>query len=121
MIKRTRLMAQSINHNMIMLARESREMSQADLAKKLNITQGALSRMESGDLRVSPELLEKLSGVLNYPKKFFYQTFEVYPLGMGFYRKHKTLPNKKQLKMLAMMNIQREHIKKLLAAADIDY
>ena len=114
-------MAQSINPNMIVLARESREFSQAELAKELDISQGALSRMESGDLRVSPEIVDKLAQILHYPKKYFFQTFEVYPLGMGFYRKHKTLSSKKQLKMLATMNIRREHIKKLLESADIEY
>jgi Zn-dependent peptidase ImmA (M78 family)/DNA-binding XRE family transcriptional regulator len=114
-------MEQMVNPDMIALARESRGMTQSDLARRLNVTQGLISKIESGHVGVSPDMLAELSSILIYPEKFFYQRFNVYPAGMHFYRCHKTLASRKQLELVARMNISRRHIRELLQAADIDY
>jgi Zn-dependent peptidase ImmA (M78 family)/DNA-binding XRE family transcriptional regulator len=114
-------MDQMVNPDMIALARESRGMTQSDLARSLNVTQGLISKIETGHIGVSPDMVSQLSRFLNYPEKFFYQRFQVYPAGMHFHRCHKSLSSRKQLELTARMNISRKHVRELLQAADIDY
>jgi Zn-dependent peptidase ImmA (M78 family)/transcriptional regulator with XRE-family HTH domain len=115
-------MSQIVNPDMIVLARETRGITQKGLAEKLGLEQYQVSRMESGQLPLLViERLEDLSRLLRYPKKFFYQNFYVYPAGMHLYRKHKTLPAKELAQIAAMMNVFREHIKGFLDAAEIEY
>jgi Zn-dependent peptidase ImmA (M78 family)/DNA-binding XRE family transcriptional regulator len=111
---------QAINPRMIVLARQARGVTQQELTEHLNIGQGTLSKLESGLARVSLNVLEKLAKFFHYPREFFYEPLEIYPPGLHFYRKHKTLPQKEQSKLIAAINIQRMHIQKLLLSADID-
>lgn len=114
-------MSQMVNPDMIVLARESRGLSQNELAKHLHVTQGKISKIEHGLLGVSPEMVGRLVEELKYPEQFFYQRFQVFPAEMHFYRRHKTLSAKKQVEILAMMNIRRKHVKELLDDAEIEF
>ncbi len=49
----------------IAIVRESMQMTQAALAKKLNTTQSAVARLESGKQNVSTDMVRKISKVLN--------------------------------------------------------
>jgi UDP-N-acetylglucosamine 1-carboxyvinyltransferase len=51
--------------NRITLLRESAQMTQSDLAKKMGTTQSAVARIESGKQNVSTEMLRKISKALN--------------------------------------------------------
>ena len=116
-------MNRTVNSAMIVLARESHGLTQSELATRLNVPQSKLSKMESGQIPVTQEVLDALVEALDYPEKFYYQTFEVYPAGMHIYlfRKHKTLPAKDLSRITAMMNIYRSHIRNLLEAAEIEF
>jgi len=115
-------MSQSVNPEMIVLARESRGVTQQELAERIGVGQHDISRVESGFLpRLAVNKLGDISHALQYPEKFFYQTFRVYPAGMHLYRKHKTIPAKDLSRIEAWMNIYREHIKHLLSSVDIDF
>lgn len=109
-----------VNPAMISLAREARGLTQIDLAERLHITQGFLSKMESGHLGVPQETIYALSDILNFPPKFYFQKYDVYPASMHLYRKHKTLPVKDLNRITAWMNIYRFHVLHLLQAADIE-
>ncbi len=54
------------------LARELREWSQADLARRLDVTPAAASQFESGVTRPGPAAMRRLSEVLGVPDQFFY-------------------------------------------------
>lgn len=112
-------MEERINPEMIILARQSRFLNQRELAKLLNIPQGKLSKIETGLVSVSDDLLQGLEQVLKYPKGFFFQTSRVYAGDIGFYRKHKTLPAKTLNGIVAEMNIRRVHFERLLKSAEI--
>jgi len=116
-------MNRTVNAAMVVLARESSGLTQLALAKLLGITQGKLSKMESGQIPVTSDVLAALVHELDYPEKFYYQTFEVYPAGMHLYlfRKHKTMPARDLSRITALMNIYRSHIRNLLDAAEIDF
>lgn len=116
-------MEQTVNPSMITLAREARSLSQSQLAKLLNVPQSKVSKMESGHIGVSPDMLAALVRELKYPEKFFYQNFDVYPAGMHLYqyRKHKTLHARDLSRIVAWMNIYRSHVRNLLTAAEVEY
>lgn len=113
-----------INPKMVTLARESRGLTQGDLAKRIGeaqnrtVTQGTISKIEQGILGVSDEVLQGLEEVLKYPQTFFYQTEEVYSAGMSQHRKRASLPAKTLCKIDAITNIIRMHIKSLLKSVE---
>lgn len=109
------------NSKMITLARESRGISQKALAKRLGITQAAVSKLEGGRIKAVGGLLTLLTEVLGYPESFFCRQYEIYPPGMGFYRKHKTLPAKIANRIEAALNIYRLHVSQLLLSTEIDF
>jgi Zn-dependent peptidase ImmA (M78 family) len=113
-------MAQVVNPKMITLGRESRGLSQIDLAHLLNVTQGRVSKIEHGLLEVPPDLLTRLSSVIQYPEEFFYESTDIYPPGVHLYRKQKTFSQKSLSKLIAVMNIRRLHVEKLLVSAAIE-
>lgn len=51
--------------NAISKLREKNNLSQKELAQKLNITQGAVSQWETGESKPKTEMLPKLAKVLN--------------------------------------------------------
>jgi transcriptional regulator with XRE-family HTH domain len=59
-----------VNGEMIVIGRESPEMTQDHLARLLGIAQATLSKYETGALVVSDEHLAALSRALAYPEEF---------------------------------------------------
>lgn len=114
-------MDKAANPVMIALARESRGISQKDLAKRLGVTQAAVSKLESGQIQAVGGLINSLAEALSYPPTFFTRQYEIYPPGMGFYRKHKTLPVKTANRIEAALNIYRLHVSQLLISAEIEF
>lgn len=120
--KRERLKMNNItNPAMIILGRESRGFSQTDLATRMNVSQAAVSKFEKGQLQLEGELLDRLSNALNYPREFFCQMFNLYPLPLQFFRKHKTLPAKTARRIQAQLDLLRLHAGQMLGAAEIDF
>lgn len=109
-----------VNPSMIVLARESRGLTQSELASKLKIGQGHLSKIENGLLDISDNILSDLAKILHYPKKFFFKNAQVYPPGLAFYRKYKTLHKKVQCKICAMANMSRLHVERMILSVDIE-
>ena len=64
---------EKFNHHMLTLARDSRALTQAELASKMGIMQGTLSRYETGFQEPPPEVVSALSDALGYNKDFFYE------------------------------------------------
>src|SRR5262245_7818973 len=114
-------MTQRVNPDMIVLARESRGMSQKELSESLEITQGYLSKIENGLLAITEELFTELVYRLRYPEKFFLDPSPIYPPSMAFYRKYKSLTKRSQDRVCAVTNIIRLHIEKMVVSVDIDH
>jgi Zn-dependent peptidase ImmA (M78 family)/transcriptional regulator with XRE-family HTH domain len=110
-----------INPDMLILARESRGMTQTELADALSVTQGKISKYENGMLLVSDDDLERLTKVLNYTAEFFFQKDQVYGLGSSFlfHRQRKDVPVLLQKKIQAQVNILRVQVERLLRGAEI--
>jgi Zn-dependent peptidase ImmA (M78 family)/transcriptional regulator with XRE-family HTH domain len=110
----------AINPEMVTVARESRGLSQSELARRLSIAQGALSKIEGGIRNPSPELMSRLSAELDYPHEFFYSPEPVYGLGVGtlYHRKRQALASSVLAKIHAQVNIRRIHISRLLRSVE---
>jgi len=109
------------NPRMVILARESRGMTQSELAGKMGVSQANLSKIESGLLAVSSQMLAALSKALHYPENFFYQGDELFGIEKSilYHRKRESLLIGQQRKIHATVNILRLHIEKLLRSAEI--
>lgn len=110
-----------INPEMVTLARESRGITQPELAQKMQVNQGWISRVEGGLRNIQPEHLEQLAAVLNYPKEFFIQREKIYGLGINsyFHRKKQSLSGRTLRQIHASIYIRAMHIVKLLRGVDI--
>ena len=92
----------TINPSMLVLARESRGMSQKELGEKLDISPSFICKVET-DVKVVPSpLLERMGRVLKYPAQFFYQPGEAYvPMSLN-YRKRDHVNAKAMIMLLAV-------------------
>jgi transcriptional regulator with XRE-family HTH domain len=59
------------NPEMLILARESRGWSQSELGETASIQQGTISKIESGALVPTPEVVAKFAEKLRYPVALF--------------------------------------------------
>jgi Zn-dependent peptidase ImmA (M78 family)/DNA-binding XRE family transcriptional regulator len=106
------------NPVLIVLARESRGYSQTDLADMIGVRQGTLSKVESGLIPASDELVERLVSTLNYPRGFFYEEFRPKNLPLTFYRKRTRVSAGTLRTTRAAMNLRCREVAKLLRSAD---
>lgn len=109
---------EEFNHHMMTLARDSRGMTQADLAAKIGIMQGTLSKYETGFHNPPSDFVADLSDALGYPMAFFYEIGRPYGMPPFHYRKRKKLSAKALARIVAEMNIRRLHLTKLLISFD---
>lgn len=114
-------MDKSINSDMVVVARESRGYTQSELADLLGVSQGKVSKIESGMLSASPDLVNDLARVLDYPQHFFFQTDPIYGIGASlfYHRKRQSLPIKDIGRVHAQVNIQCMHIARLLRSVNV--
>lgn len=113
-------MNKMVNPEMVLLARESRGMTQKELAKNLDVSQAAISKAEKLPGNVSGSLLKGLSDILDYPESFFFQQEYWYaPATPLLHRKQKTLPQKIRNQVEAEANVRRIHIERLLDSIEI--
>lgn len=112
-----------INRQMLVLARESRGMTQQDLAQAIAVQQGYISKIEGGFLNVSDDYLLKISGVLEYPPEFFFQPDQVRGVGSAcnYHRKRESLTMRKMCKITARLNVLRLHVSKLMRGVDTEH
>lgn len=100
---------------MITVARESRGLSQLELAEKLSLSPSNLSRMEQDFIEVGENHLKAITTILNYPEEFFYQEGETLPPALAL-RKRNVVAQKIMLPIEAQVNIYRLNVEKLLKA-----
>lgn len=104
------------NHHMMILARDARGLTQAELADALQVGQGTLSKYETGFSDPPSEFVDELSAVLKFPSAFFYEPGRPYGLPPFHYRMRKKLSKKVLARIVAEMNIRRIHLTKMLVS-----
>ena len=106
---------------MVSLARDFRGLTQTDLAGLLGLQQGAISKIEGGMAGINDEMLDKLSRVLDLPRRFFLQPEQVYGLGTHayVYRKRQKISAQVRKHIEARVNLLRMHVDRMLQSVDI--
>lgn len=110
----------AFNREMLALSRESRGLTQAQLAVKLGLSQAEISKYENG-LRVpSDTQAERMANVLGYTTDFFYLNEAVRSFGSQcvYHRKRKSATDTKLAQLLAMVNVKRIQVSRLLKSVD---
>jgi Zn-dependent peptidase ImmA (M78 family)/transcriptional regulator with XRE-family HTH domain len=106
---------------MLVLARESRGLTQTELAPLVGVSQAMLSKMEAGAKLPGEGLLERLAEVLQYPAEFFLQPDTVFGPGLSefYHRKRQDVGVKVLAKVHAQINIITLHLSRLLRSVDL--
>lgn len=102
------------NRYMMMLARDSRGLTQAALAQLMDVAQGTISKAEAGANEPPVEFVDELARTLKYTPEFFYETGRPYGMPPFHHRRRKKLGQKPLDRMVAEMNIRRIHLRILL-------
>jgi Zn-dependent peptidase ImmA (M78 family)/transcriptional regulator with XRE-family HTH domain len=113
----------TLNSDMVLLAREYRRLTQGELVKRMRISQGTLSKIESGALRdIDESVMLALEEELGFPSQFFQQEERACGIGSSayFYRKKAKLSAGDRKWIHSAINIMRLHIKKLLAGVEMN-
>lgn len=92
----------AFNYKMIEIARNSRSVSQKELATRLpKLNQSTISKIEHGDITPSSDDLSLIADALAYPVSFFFGEETKMPISHIYYRKRATLPQKIHEQILA--------------------
>jgi Zn-dependent peptidase ImmA (M78 family)/transcriptional regulator with XRE-family HTH domain len=115
-------MVREPNYEMVILARQSRGFSQAQLAGMLGITPGMLSKIEHGFSQLTDQRASDLAEQLHYPKSLFYRPEHVRGSDSicFHHRKRKTMPARKLDTIEAEMHLAQLQVKGLLRDLDIE-
>jgi Zn-dependent peptidase ImmA (M78 family)/transcriptional regulator with XRE-family HTH domain len=107
--------------DMLTLARESRNLTQGELAELSALSQGYISKAEHGVIEPDGQRLQLLARALHYPEAFFYQPARIYGYGSPClrYRKRQSLPMKRARYNQALMNVLRMQAEQLLKGVEI--
>lgn len=103
-------MSEAPNPAMLTLARESRGMTQTDLAGVSGISQGYISKVENGMLTMSAEKAAVVAKALLYDPKLFYCDDVVHGIDALFHRRLKTVPVTTLRQIQAEINLDRKSV-----------
>lgn len=117
-------MADDFNPALLLLARQYRRASQAQVAHDAGLNQGHYSRIENGLMPEgpSPESVERIARALEFPASFFYQDDGLagLPLSVHPFNRKKSAVGERALKQIhAELNIRLIHLRRYLKAADL--
>lgn len=109
------------NPEMLRLARDRHGLTQAELAKASGVTQALISKLEHGLVsEPSPETTAQLSLALRCSIAFFYEPGRAVGLPHFHQRERSKLSAKPLARISAIINIQRQHIAKLMRSYEIE-
>jgi Zn-dependent peptidase ImmA (M78 family) len=111
----------AFNPSMVTLAREAHGLTQGELADRVGIAQGTLSKLEAGVLEPTPDTLLLLADELEVPEEFFYQRESLTGPSVSefFHRRRQDVPAKLLRQAHANINIILLHLSRLLRSAEI--
>lgn len=112
-----------INHEMVVLAREYRNLTQEELARLVKVSQGSISKIEGNIASDANEsLIKRIAKELRFPVEFFYQPGE--RLGFGssafYYRKRAVMTATDRKRISGVVNLLRLVVKKLLGSVELE-
>ena len=109
------------NSEMLVLARESRDVTQKELAIDTETSQAEVSKFETGQLVPTIDRVERFSRRLRYPNEFFYAGEAIRSFGSScvYHRKRQSTPDGILRRLLALINIRRIQIRRLLLSTEL--
>jgi Zn-dependent peptidase ImmA (M78 family)/DNA-binding XRE family transcriptional regulator len=112
----------TVNPEMLVLAREAKGIVQGEFAELLGVSQGTVSRWETGVLEPTGDVLDLYSQHLDVTPEFFRKAQRVYGFNstVFFHRRRETGTDKALRKLHARLNILRMRIRTLLTSAHIE-
>ena len=115
-------MDKPFNGRLLMLARQFRRKSQAELSQELvgSVTQGTLSKIEHGRLQPQPELVGKLADALRVRPSFFYQDGYVREPLVSYHRKRSKMGARDLDALHGLAELFRLNLRALLQSAEIE-
>lgn len=118
-------MAGAFNPALLLLARQYRSASQAQIADDAGLTQGHYSRIENGLLPDGPseENVERIAHALAFPAAFFYLPDGLAGLPLSVHpmnRKRASVGEKTLRQIHAELNIRLIHLRRYMRAATLD-
>jgi Zn-dependent peptidase ImmA (M78 family)/DNA-binding XRE family transcriptional regulator len=102
-----------LNPYMLKIARELKEISQAELAEQLNVSPPYINRLEHESMAVSTDLIKELIKKLDKPQSFFFQEGEIIPSYLN-YRRREKVSAKDLSRIEATINLYRLGVEKVL-------
>ncbi|WP_440978599.1 helix-turn-helix domain-containing protein [Sphingomonas pseudosanguinis] len=119
-------MTEQFNGELLLMARQFRGMSQAEVASIANLDQGNYSRLERGLMNGPPSeaTVESVARAVKFPSSFFYQRSDVAGLPLSihdpFWRKRTTVSASDLKRLHAELNLRIMHVRRYLEAVDLD-
>jgi Zn-dependent peptidase ImmA (M78 family) len=101
-----------LNLQMIILAREARALSQAEMASLLGMSATNYSKMERGDIGLPADKVQAIADQTHFPVNLFYQTGTLLPESLGYRRRH-NVPQKILTPINAQLNLLRLQVQQL--------
>jgi Zn-dependent peptidase ImmA (M78 family) len=108
-----------VNAQMVRLAREARGLTQKELATRLSVEQGTLSKIERDQHPVTSAFVDLLSEVLCFPVDFFVQEKDIFSPRTVYYRRLVQIPKKALYQAEAQMDICRFSVSALLREVEL--
>jgi Zn-dependent peptidase ImmA (M78 family) len=108
-----------VNPEMIVLARELRGVTQAELAHAIAVTQATVSRYESGLIEVPPHHIRAIAGYLERPESFFCWQERLYGASCLYHRRNRRLSVAELRTIHAKVNLLRIQASRLLKHANV--
>lgn len=109
-----------VNPQLVILARQSRGLTQGDLADKMKVGQGTISKMEAGIAIPTEDDLKKLVEALHYPSHFFTQKRRIIGPGLSelYHRKQESVSARTLNKVHAYAAIRMWNIEDLFRSCE---
>jgi Zn-dependent peptidase ImmA (M78 family) len=102
----------TLNLQMIILAREAKAFSQAEMASLLGMSATNYSKMERGDIGLPADKVAAIAEQTHFPVNFFYQTGSLLPESLGYRRRH-NVPQKVLTPINAQLNLLRLQVQQV--------
>jgi Zn-dependent peptidase ImmA (M78 family)/DNA-binding XRE family transcriptional regulator len=112
-------MSQSINGQMITLARETRGITQRALADHLSLTQATISRYESGWAEIPSDIVRRMAIFLGRPESFFFWNERLYGASCLYHRRKQRITQRDLNKIHAQVNLLRIQASRLMQFTNI--
>lgn len=98
-----------VNTQMIILAREVRNMKQGELAEKIGMSATNLSKIERNEIGIADNVVEQIAMATYFPVHFFLQPGNILPENLS-YRRRQNVPQKLITPINSRINIIKKHV-----------